>query len=134
MVTNPSGAQVHIFITIRQLWIFLCRTSSLTRGRVCRLQLLLAFTSAVILVSEFHGTHDNIILFPVQNNRKWRIRCPYLYPTGTEGPIIHPGTGFHFRRLILLAGLQWRYSNPPPQGLIPQQFYYCITKLLARTA
>jgi hypothetical protein len=33
------------------------------------------------------------------------------------GPVIPPGTGFPFRRLIRLAGLQWRYSNPPPHGL-----------------
>jgi hypothetical protein len=32
----------------------------LMRGRVCRLQLLLALTSAVILKSESHGTHDHI--------------------------------------------------------------------------
>jgi hypothetical protein len=29
-------------------------------------------------------------------------------------PVIPPGTGFPFRRLLLLAGLRWRYSNPPP--------------------
>jgi hypothetical protein len=29
------------------------------------------------------------------------------------GPVIPPGTGFPFRRLLLLAGLRWRYSNPP---------------------
>jgi hypothetical protein len=28
------------------------------------------------------------------------------------GPVITPGTGFPFRRLLRLAGLRWRYSNP----------------------
>jgi hypothetical protein len=37
-------------------------TSSLTRGFVCRLQLLLVLASAVILRSESHGTHDHILL------------------------------------------------------------------------
>jgi hypothetical protein len=32
------------------------------RGWVCRLQLLLALASAVILCSESHGTHDHIFL------------------------------------------------------------------------
>jgi hypothetical protein len=29
-------------------------------------------------------------------------------------PVISPGTGFPLRRLLRLAGLQWRYSNPLP--------------------
>jgi hypothetical protein len=32
------------------------------------------------------------------------------------GPVIPPGTGFPFRRLLRLAGLQWGYSNLPPHG------------------
>jgi hypothetical protein len=34
------------------------------------------------------------------------------------GPVIPPGTGFHFRCLLRLAGLRWRYSNPPPHGVL----------------
>jgi hypothetical protein len=37
-----------------------CLTSSLTRGWVCRIQLLLALASAVILRSRFSGIHDHI--------------------------------------------------------------------------
>jgi hypothetical protein len=37
-------------------------TSSLTRGWVCRLQLLLVLASAIILRSESRGTHDHILL------------------------------------------------------------------------
>jgi hypothetical protein len=48
----------------------------------------------------------------------WRARSPYLYP---------PGTGFPFHRLLLLAWLRWRYSNPPPCGTdslnSPQSLY-----------
>jgi hypothetical protein len=43
--------------------------------------------------------------------------CIYV-PQWQGGPVIPPGTGFLFRRLLLLAGLQWRYSNPPPRGTI----------------
>jgi hypothetical protein len=41
--------------------------------------------------------------------------CPQIYiPQEQGGPVITPGTGFPFRRLIRLAGLQWRYSTPDP--------------------
>jgi hypothetical protein len=32
-------------------------------------------------------------------------------------PVIPPGTGFPFRRLLQLAGLRWWYLNPPPHGI-----------------
>jgi hypothetical protein len=38
---------------------------------------------------------------------------PRIYiPQGQGGPVILPGTRFPFRRLLRLAGLRWRYSNP----------------------
>jgi hypothetical protein len=61
----------------------------LTRGRVCRLQLLLALASSVILESESRGTRDHISLSQIRD--------------------------FPFRRLRL-ARLRWRYSTPPPHG------------------
>jgi hypothetical protein len=42
-------------------------TSPLTRGWVCLLQLLLAFASAVILMSESRGTHDHILLSQIRD-------------------------------------------------------------------
>jgi hypothetical protein len=38
----PSGKQDRIFVTVRQLRVCWCGAPSLRRGRVCRLQLLLA--------------------------------------------------------------------------------------------
>jgi hypothetical protein len=38
------------------------------RGWVCRLQLLLALASAVILMSESSGTHDNILLPQIRDS------------------------------------------------------------------
>jgi hypothetical protein len=63
-----------------------CGAPSLTRGRICRLQLLLAFASAVIqgpspakLITIFYclrfGTRPT-----------WRARSQYLYPLGTVWP------------------------------------------------
>jgi hypothetical protein len=65
-------------------------TSSLTRGWVCHLQLLLGLASAFSLGSESRGTRDNILLSQIRD--------------------------FPFCRLLLLAGLRWRYSTSPPHG------------------
>jgi hypothetical protein len=89
-INNPNGAYDQIFITVRQLWVCWCGAPSLTRGRVCRLQLLLALASAVIFGSESHKTRDHILLSQIRD--------------------------FPFRRLLRLAGLRWRYSTPPPHG------------------
>jgi hypothetical protein len=47
--------------------VFLCGALSLTRGRVCCLQLLLVLTSAVILGSESVGNRDPILLSQIRN-------------------------------------------------------------------
>jgi hypothetical protein len=35
-------------------------------------------------------------------------------PQEQGGPVVSPGTGFPFHRLLRLAALRWRYSNRPP--------------------
>jgi hypothetical protein len=40
----------------------------------------------------------------------------FISPRNRVAPVIPPGTGFPFRRLLRLVGLRWRYSNPPPRG------------------
>jgi hypothetical protein len=89
-IKHPSVAYDHIFITVRQLCVCWRGALSLTRGRVCRLQLLLALASVVIFGSESCGTCDHILLSQIRD--------------------------FPFRRLLRLAGLRWRYSSPPPHG------------------
>jgi hypothetical protein len=66
-------------------------TSSLTRGWVCHLQLLLALASAFILGSQSRGTRDHILLSQIRD--------------------------FPLCRLLGLAGLWWRYSTPHPNGM-----------------
>jgi hypothetical protein len=61
-------------------------TSSLTRGWVCRLQLLLALANAFILRSESCRTHDHIILSQIRDSPNLEPRSPYLYPPGTGWP------------------------------------------------
>jgi hypothetical protein len=61
-IKHPSGSYDQIFIIVRQLRVCSCGALSLTRERVCRLQLLLVLASAVILGSESRGTRDHILL------------------------------------------------------------------------
>jgi hypothetical protein len=53
-------------------------------------------------------------------------------PQEQGGPVIPPGTGFPFHRLLRLAGLRWRRSNPPPQG--PNSTKVKVTLRLNRTS
>jgi hypothetical protein len=50
--------------------------SSLTRGRVCRLRLLLVLASAVILRSESGGTHDHILLSQIWDSPNLEGQVP----------------------------------------------------------
>jgi hypothetical protein len=43
----------------------------------------------------------------------WRARCRIYIPQEQGGPVIPPGTGFPFRRLLRFVGQCWRYSKPP---------------------
>jgi hypothetical protein len=87
---HPSGAYDQIFILVWQLWVCWFRAPSLTRGRVFRLQFLLALAKAVIFWSESHRTRGHILLSQIRD--------------------------FPFRRLLRLAGSRWRYSTPPLHG------------------
>jgi hypothetical protein len=72
-----------------------------------RLQLLLVLASTVILRCESHFISSDSRL-PQPGGPDPRI----YFPQEQGGPIIPPGTGFPFRRLLRLAGLRWRYSIP----------------------
>jgi hypothetical protein len=87
-IKHPSGAYDQIFIIVWQLPVCWFGAPSLTRGRICRLQLLLDLASTVIFGSESRRTLGHILLSQIQD--------------------------FPFRRLLRLAGSRWRYSTPPP--------------------
>jgi hypothetical protein len=93
-IKHPSGAYDQIFITVRQLPACRYGAFSLTRGRVYRLQLLLALSSAVILGSESRGSHDHVLLSQIRD--------------------------FPFRRILRLAGLRWTYSTLTANQCGPQ--------------
>jgi hypothetical protein len=96
-IKHPSGAYDQIFVTVWQLRDCWFGAPSLTRGRVCRLQLLLALASAVIFGSESRRTLGHILQYQIRD--------------------------FPFRRLLRLARSRWRYSTPPLHaGLYSGQF------------
>jgi hypothetical protein len=66
-IKHPSGAYDHISITVRQLRVYWCGALSLTRGRVCRLQLLLALVGAAIYGSESRGTGAPLLLSQIRD-------------------------------------------------------------------
>jgi hypothetical protein len=92
-IKYPSGAYDQIFIIVWQLRVCWFGTPSLTRGRVCRLQLQLVLASAVIFGSESRRSRGHILLSHIWD--------------------------FPFRRLLRLAGSRWRYTTPPPHGSSP---------------
>jgi hypothetical protein len=55
---------------------------------------------------------------------------PRIYiPQEQGGPVIPPGTCFPFRRLLRLAGLRCRYSNPHPHGQSATPNLSCLQHL-----
>jgi hypothetical protein len=75
-VKYPSGAYDQIRVTVRQLRVCWYGALSQTRGRVCRLQLLLALASALILWSESRGTHDHILLSQIWDSPNLEGQVP----------------------------------------------------------
>jgi hypothetical protein len=88
---HPFVAYDHLMIIDWQLRVCWFGAPSLMRGRVCRLQLLLALASTVIFGSESHRTRGHILLSQIR-----------------DFPFHHP---------LRLAGSRWRYSTPTPHGL-----------------
>jgi hypothetical protein len=63
------------------------------------------------------------------NPPTWRT---IYVPQWQGGPVIPAGTRFPFRRLLRLARLRWRCSNPPPYGdawFISKPNFTCLTPM-----
>jgi hypothetical protein len=101
-IKHHFGAYDQIFIIVWQLLVSWFGAPSLTRGWVCRLQLLLVLARAVIFGSEFHNTRGHILLSQIRD--------------------------FSFRRLLRHAGSRWRYSTPPPHGY--WQILFCVISVV----
>jgi hypothetical protein len=108
------------FFPVWQLWVSWSSAPSLARGWVCNslLQLLLGLARAVTLGSNSRWTPDHILLSHFRLPQPGGPGSRIYIPREQGVPVIPPGTGFPFRRLLRVAGLQWRNSNPPPHGFV----------------
>jgi hypothetical protein len=83
---DPRYSRTAIFSQLNTCGYSPYVTSSLTRGLICRLQLLLILVGVVILGSESCGTHGHILLSQIWDYPTWRESSPYLIPPGTGWP------------------------------------------------
>jgi hypothetical protein len=113
-----SGTRDQFFfileIFFRQLRVCYFVAPSLTRGRVCNL-----------LYKCFWALPEQSLLGRSPAELTAIFYCLIWGCPNLEGQVpvfmsprnrVAPGTGFSFCRFFRLAGLRWRYSNPPPQG------------------
>jgi hypothetical protein len=104
------------FFTAKQLRYCLCGAPSLTRGQVWSVNYNCCWPSPEqsFLVPSPTGLMAIFYCPRLETRPIWRARSPYFYiPLEKSGPLVYPGTGFSFRRLLRLEGLRWKYSNPP---------------------
>jgi hypothetical protein len=107
---RPSGTRDQFFflleISFRQLRLCYFVAPSLTRGRVCNLlvQLLLGLAREVTLGSKSRRTHGHILLSHLRLPQPRGPSSSIYIPHEQGGPVIPPGTGFPFCRLLRLAG------------------------------
>jgi hypothetical protein len=79
-IKHPFGAYDQILIIVRQLRVCWFRAPSLTRGRFCRLQLLLVLASAIIFGSESRRTRGHILqICFVSHTILYKVRVPRLF-------------------------------------------------------
>jgi hypothetical protein len=103
-VKHPSGAYDQIFFTVRQLRVCWCVMFSLTRERVCRLQLLLLLARAVNLGSESRGTRDHILLTQIRDSPNLEGQAPVLIsPRNTVAQLYPPGKNTAAVDMLLLT-------------------------------
>jgi hypothetical protein len=132
----PSGAQDQIFVTARHLmW------GALYDDRV---GLSFAIIAGSRQRSHFRvlvprDSWPYIITAPDSTLPQSEGPSPRIYvPQEQSDPVLPLGTGFHFRRLLRLAGLGWGYLNPPSDGLFPQESelttsFKCLYRTSLRT-
>jgi hypothetical protein len=86
--------------------------SSLTRGCVCRLQLLISFASAVILRFESRGTHDHILLSQTRDSRNLEGQFPVFIAPRNRVAQIRPQILGSLSSLPTTHGAMVEISDP----------------------
>jgi hypothetical protein len=93
LATSPLRPTIRIFIfRLNTYGYSLCVTSSLKRGWVCRLQLLLGLASAVILRSESCGTDDHILLPQIRDSPNLEGQVPVFISPRNRVSRLYPQT------------------------------------------
>jgi hypothetical protein len=120
-------------------------TSSLTRGWVCRLQLLLVLASAVSLRSESRGAHDHILLSQIRESPNFEGQVPvFISPSKRVTQLCPQALGSTKSKSKLLY--DWRFTTihfvlassplrlttrePPPPQLNPCEISPYVTSSL----
>jgi hypothetical protein len=98
-------------------------TSSLTRGWICRLQLLLVFASAVILRSESRGWPH----LRFESPSTWRARSPHLYTPRTGWP------GYTPRHRVKKSQVKVKFKVMLRRRSVGQSILVSITHLGLKT-
>jgi hypothetical protein len=133
LLSGPYLGHMSNFISVAHLRSSCCGAPSLTRGLICIYNLLSlsAYRIWVILIAnervkkkKLSGSSPAELITTlyslVWDSSNLGSQVPLFIHILQEqgGPVIPPGTGFPFCRLLRLAGLRWSYCNPPPYGCI----------------
>jgi hypothetical protein len=115
-VKPPSVAQEQSFVTVRQLRVCWFGAPSLRRGQVYNC----LWFSPVQSLSCPSSTGLMTIFYCLrfETRATWRARSRIYFPQEQGGPVIPPGTQFHFHRLLRLAGPRWRYLTPSARWVL----------------
>jgi hypothetical protein len=118
------GPMTRYLFAVWQLRVSCYGATSLTRGWVCNLlvQLFLGLARAVTLESESRRTHGHILLSQTRLPHPGGPSPRIYIPEEQGGPVIPPGTGFHF---LCLCGERCRCTKVPGQAL-------CVTGIGSR--
>jgi hypothetical protein len=122
-VKHPPGAYDQIFITVKPLPVCWCGALSLTRERVCRLQLLLVLASSVILGPESHGTRDRILLSQIRDSPNLEGQAPVFISPRNRVAQLYPqalGSFFTIMRPPFITSRRTEYRSP--SQIIPLLF------------
>jgi hypothetical protein len=96
LVSSPHlGLMTRFFNNVRHLRVCWYRAPSLTRGRVCLLQLLLSLPAQSFSGPSPAGLITTFYCLRFETPPTWRTRSLYLYPPGTGWPGYSPGTGLN---------------------------------------
>jgi hypothetical protein len=101
-----------------------------TRGMVCHLQFMLGIVSVGILRSEYHGTHDHILLPQIPGYPNLEGQVSVLISAMNVYRVLPSDTWFPFRRLLRFTGLRWKYSNKIPRWTDSTKSLYIAPALI----